>query len=175
MEHQWGEISPQLADDPNEEFVLPPPPQFQCDYTTEYQSSTTPYHQSSMMSNVEQRDSKPRLTNLSSLSNIQDSLEKSSPSTSKQPRTLKRGHSNFSASHLMEMGNTNKEVLRTDMLKSLDQMAEKKYHEEMQQRNSLKYRQPYTSENKAEKSDQRKQKKKAIKHRTTIGIIILLQ
>ena len=172
MEHQWREISPQLADDPNEEFVLPPPPQFQCEDTTEYQSSTTPYHQSSMMdvSNVEQRASKPRLTNSSSSSNIQDSSEKSSPSTSKQPRTLKGGRSNFSASHLMEMGNMDEEILLTDMLKSLDQMAEKKYHEEMQQRNSLKDRQPYTSESKAEKSDRRKQKKKAIKRRTTIGI-----
>ena len=170
MEHQWREISPQLADDPNEEFVLPPPPQFQCDDTTEYQSSTTPYHQSSMMSNIEQRASKPRLTNSSSSSNIQDSLEKSSPSTSTQPRTLKRGRLNFSASHLMEMGNMKEEVLLTDMLKSLDQMAKKKYHEDMQQRNSLKDRQPYTSENKAEKSDRRKQKKKEIKHRTTIGI-----
>ena len=171
MEHQWREISPQLADDPNEEFVLPPPPQFQSD-DTKYPSSTTPYHQSSMVdvSNPEHRSSKQQLTNSSSSSNLQDSVENSSPSTGRKPRTLKGGRSNFSASHLMEMGNMDEEVLLTDMLKSLDQMAEKKYHEEMQQRISLKDRQPYTSESKAEKSDRRKQKKKAIKRRSTIGI-----
>ena len=170
MEHQWREISPQLADDPNEEFVLPPPPQFQGD-NTEYPSSSTAY-QSPMfdVDHQSQRDYKQQLTNSSSSSNVQDSMEKSSTSTSKAPRKLKGGRSNFSASHLMEMGNMDEEVLLTDMLKSLDQMAEKKYHEEVQQRNSLKEKQPYTPESKAEKSERRKQKKKAIKRRSTIGI-----
>ena len=123
--------SKDIADDPNEEFVLPPPPQFQGD-NTEYPSSSTSYQ--SPMLDVEhqsQRDYKQRLINSSSSSNIQDGVEKSSASTSKAPITLKGGCSKFSASDLMEMGNMDEEVLLTDMLKSLNQMAEKKYHEEV--------------------------------------------
>lgn len=176
IEHQWREVSPQLADDPNEEFVLPPPPQFQGDDTSSststaatYSSSTTTRRPASLdMEHYSQKASKQQMLNSSSSSSFQENTVKPSTSTSKPQRTLKGGRSNFSASHLMEMGNMDEEVLLTDMLKSLDLMAEKKYNEEMHQRKEKSA--TYTAESKAEKSEKRKQKKKAIKRRSTIGI-----
>ena len=173
MEHLWREVSPQLSDEPNEEFVLPPPPQFQGDdsSSTMYPSSSTT-HQSSDVNTAGSHNQRAykQLVPSSSASHLQDSMEKSVTSGNKQQRALRSSRTNYSTSHLMEMGNMDEEVLLTDMLKSLDQMAEKKYHEEIEQRNSLKERRAYTAESKAEKSERKKQKKKAIKRRSTVGI-----
>ena len=165
MEYQWHEISPQLSDEPNEEFVLPPPPQFQGDDSSSNQMSSSvqpPPHDNMTTEPQSQRTTK-RLVQSTSASHIQTSAD-----TGKQQRSLKT--SRYSASHLMEMGNMDEEVLLTDMLKSLDQMAEKKYHEEMEHRNALKERRAFTAESKAEKSEKKKQKKKGLKRRSTVGI-----
>ena len=170
MEHIWREVSPQLSDEPNEEFVLPPPPQFQGDDTTVNRSSSPAPDVTAAEHPQGQKAHKRPLGTSSSSSQLPDNTEKSTQSTTKLQRTLKNSRANYSTSHLMEMGNMDEEVLLTDMLKSLDQMAEKKYHEEMEQRNSLKERRAYTAESKAEKSEKKKQKKKAVKRRSTVGI-----
>ena len=162
MEHIRREVSPQLSDEPNEEFVLPPPPQFLGDdsNSTVYPSSSNIHQPAAHDVPQSQTAHKQQLETPYSSSQLQDSMT----SSTKLQRTLKSSHANYSTSHLMEMGNMDGEVLLTDMLKSLDQMAEKKYHEEMEQRNVLKERRAYTAESKAEKS------KKAIKRRSTVGI-----
>ena len=177
MEPYWRDVSPQLSDEPNEEFVLPPPPQFQGDDNTMYPSSSSSLSHQKSAHDVTtadhpqgQKAHKRPLGTSSSSSQLQDNVEKSTQSTTKLQRTLKSSRANYSTSHLMDMGNMDEEVLLTDMLKSLDQMAEKKYHDEMEQRNSLKERRAYTAESKAEKSEKKKQKKKAIKRRSTVGI-----
>jgi len=166
IEHQWREVSPQYSDEPNEEFVLPPPPQFQGDNDTNT-STTTTYPSSTTTACVSEVDKSLKTSKLSS------SLSASafpSPSTDGHPRTLRSGKANYSTSHLMNKHNMNEEVLLTDMLKSLDKMAAEKYHEEIQQSTAVKDKQPYTPESKAEKSEKRKQKKKAMKRRSTVGI-----
>ena len=165
MEYQWREISPQLSDEPNEEFVLPPPPQFQGDDSRSNQvsSSVQPFAHDDMTTESQSQRTTKRLVQSTSASHIQASTD-----AGRQQRSLKT--SRYSASHLMEMGNMDEEVLLTDMLKSLDQMAEKKYHEEMEHRNALNERRAYTAESKAEKSEKKKQKKKGLKRRSTVGI-----
>lgn len=163
MEHQWRDVSPQLSDEPNEEFVLPPPPQFQADSTTVLQSSSYD------VNNSKQKCQKIQSGKSFSSSHLQDGMEKCSTSTNKPQKTLRSGHSNFSTSYLMQMGNMDEEVLLTDMLESLDQMAEKKYRE-VQRHNSMKEKRTFTADTKAEKSEKKKLKKKAVKRRSTVGI-----
>lgn len=176
VDRYWRDISPQYSDEPNEEFVLPPPPQFQTDNSNSTSSNAAPKHVSSSTTepisthvDVDYQSQKVLQPSVSSSSSLRyhDSVEKPSVSTSKQNKTLKGGRTNMSASHIMNMGNMDEEVLLTDMLKSLDQMAAQRYQEEMQH----KEKHGYTPESKAEKSEKKRHKKKIDKkRRSTVGI-----
>ena len=169
VSRQWRELSPQNSDEPNEEFVLPPPPQFQSgDITDTY--DTTHVDDETVFTN--RNTDSPRRQGIarssSSASRLTNSKEHSSPTTNTKSLD---GRKHSSASGLLSVDNGDEEVLLTDMLKSLDQMAEEKYHAELRRQLSkeknLTIPRPGA---KTEKPPEKKKEKKKPKRRSTVGI-----
>ena len=168
---QWREVSPQNSDEPNEEFVLPPPPQFQSNDITSTPYDTTHINDTDTVFANRHSDS-PRGSSLTrSSSSVSQKTTSRELTTSKLAKSLSdRKH--CSASGLLSVDNgEEEEVLLTDMLKSLDQMAEEKYHEELRRKLSTEKTStlPGAGTTKEEKPEKKKQKRKP-KRRSTVGI-----
>ena len=171
VSRQWREISPQNSDEPNEEFVLPPPPQFQCDDITGTQYDAT--HVNDFFTNRSTQSPKnPGITrSASSASRLMNSQDHSSPTTSRKQAKSLEVRKHYSASGLVNIDNGEEEVLLTDMLKSLDQMAEEKYHAELNRQLSKEKNSTIPGAGvKSEKPSEKKKEKKKPKRRSTVGI-----
>jgi len=171
VSRQWREISPQNSDEPNEEFVLPPPPQFQGDDVTGKHYDTSHVENVFINRNTESPKNPGITRSTSSASRLMNSKDNLSPTTGgKQAKNLE-ARKHLSASGLVTMDNGDEEVLLTDMLKSLDQMAEEKYHTELRRQLSKEKNLTLPGAGvKSEKQPEKKKEKKKPKRRSTVGI-----
>jgi len=171
VSRQWREMSPQNSDEPNEEFVLPPPPQFQSDDITGIQYDTTHVNDFFTNRNTESPKNPGITRSNSSASRLMNSQDHSSPTTSRKQAKSLEGRKHYSASGLVNIDNGEEEVLLTDMLRSLDQMAEEKYQAELHHQLSKEKNLTIPGAGvKSEKPPEKKKEKKKPKRRSTVGI-----